>query len=335
VVQAVARAALGALLGLAAANGASAQALTKVSFGTDWLAQAEHGGFYQAVAAGIYKKHGLDVTIRMGGPSMNVVQNIAAGVVDFQLGSESFFPLNFVEQKVPVTTVAAFFQKNPRAILTHPGQGLDSLEALKGRPILISASARTGFWAWLKARYGYADEQIRPYNFSPAPFLADKKLAMQGLLTSEPYSLEKEAGVKPVILLLSDHGFDSYSDLILAQTKLIREKPQVVKAFVEASIEGWYSYLYGDPSLGNALILKENPEMTVDRLAVAIQLMKQYGIVDSGDSLTLGIGAMTEARWRGFVESIRGEGIYPADLDWKKAYTTEFVNKRYAITLKK
>lgn len=319
-----------AVLLLAAAS-AAAQTPTRVTFGTDWLAQAEHGGFYQAQATGLYRKHGLEVVIRQGGPQMNVVQNIAAGVVDFQLGSESFFPLSFVEQNVPVVTVAAFFQKNPRALLTHPGQGNDSLEALKGKPIMISASARTGFWAWLKARYGYADEQIRPYNFSLAPFLADKRAIQQGFLTSEPFSMEKEGGVKPVILLLSDHGFDSYSDLVLAQIKLVRERPQVVQAFVDASIEGWYAYLYGDPAPGNALILKDNPEMTQDRLDSAIRLMKQYGIADSGDSLQLGLGAMTEAKWKSFFESIQAQGIYPANLDWRKAFVTDFVNKRHAI----
>jgi NitT/TauT family transport system substrate-binding protein len=325
----------GALAGALAASPAFSQGLTKVTFGTDWLAQAEHGGFYQAVATGLYAKAGLDVTIRQGGPQANVAQNIAAGVVDFQMSSEAFFPLNFVQEKIPVTTVAAFFQKNPRVLISHPGQGHDTLEQIKGKPVLISASARTGYWAWLKARYGYTDDQVRPYTFNMGPFLADKKAIQQGFITSEPYSIEQEGKFKPHLILIADHGFESYSTMVHAQVKTIRERPKLVQAFIDASIEGWYSYMYGDPKPGNDLILKENREMTADRLANSIAMMKQYGIVDSGDSLNLGIGAMTEARWGAFVDSIKDTGLYPANIDWKQAFTLEFVNKRHAIQMRK
>jgi NitT/TauT family transport system substrate-binding protein len=326
------------MLGTAAALAAPAvlaQARPRVTFGTDWLAQAEHGGFYQALARGFYTRAGLDVTIRQGGPQVNVTQNIAAGVVDFQMGSEAFFPLSFVQEKVPVTTVAAFFQKNPRVLISHPGQGNDRLEDLKGKPILISAAARTGFWAWLKARYGYTDAQIRPYTFNMTPFLADKRAIQQGFVTSEPYSIEREGGFKPHLILIADHGFESYSTMVLAQRRTIRERADVVRAFVNASIEGWYDYMYGDPKPGNDLILRENREMNQAQLDFSIDAMKRFGIVDSGDSVSRGIGAMTEARWGAFWESIKDTGLYPADLAWRDAFTTEFVNRRHAIDMRK
>ncbi|MBI3515272.1 MAG: ABC transporter substrate-binding protein [Proteobacteria bacterium] len=317
-------------------GGAHGQAaLTKVTFGTDWLAEAEHGGFYQALAAGIYKKHGLDVTIRQGGPNLNILQNVAAGVVDFQMTQEPFFLFSNVKENIPVEALGAFFQKSARVLMTHPGQGNDTLEQLKGKPVLISASARNGFWLWLKGKYGYTDDQIRPYNFNSAPFLADKKAAQQGLLTSEPYSVEKEGGFKPHVLLLADFGYQDYNNLVIAQSKLVRERPQVVQAFIDASIEGWYSYLYGDPKPGNELILKENKDMTPDLIASAIALTKQYGLADSGDTLTLGIGAMTEAKWQAIFDSAASTGLFPANLEWKKAFTTAFVNKKHGIDLKK
>jgi NitT/TauT family transport system substrate-binding protein len=308
---------------------------TKVTFGTDWLAEAEHGGFYQALATGLYKKHGLDVTIRQGGPNLNVVQNAAAGVVDFQLTQEPFFLFSNVQQNIPVEAVAAFFQKSSRVLISHPGQGSDTLEQLKGKPILISASARNGFWLWLKAKYGYTDDQIRPYNFNSAPFLADKKSAQQGLLTSEPYSIEKEGGFKPHVILLADHGYQDYNNLIIVRTKLTREQPQIVQAFIDASIEGWYDYLYGDPRPGNALILKDNKDMTPELIASAIALTKQYGIVDSGDALMLGVGAMTDAKWQAIFDGASSAGLYPASLDWHKGFTTAFVNKKHGMELKK
>ena len=431
------------LLALAVAP-AAARAEDKVSFITDWTAEAEHGGFYQAVATGIYKKYGLDVTLRQGGPSMNTGQMLAAGAVDMRMGASSGNALNYVKEgvpavvvaaifqkepsilmahpgvgndslaalkgkpiaisnatvntwwkflaakfgyadsqirpytfnnapflvdknlvqqgyltsepyaiekeggfkpvifllsnvkeNIPVVAVAAFYQKSSRVLITHPGQGNDTLEQLKGKPILLSASARNGFWLWLKAKYGYTDDQIRPYNFNAAPFLADKSSAQQGLLTSEPYTIEKEGGFKPVVILLADHGYQDYNNLVMATSKLTRERPEIVQAFIEASIEGWNSYLFGDPGPGNALILKQNREMTPELIASAIALTKQYGLADSGDAAKLGIGAMSDAKWQAIFDGAVAAGLYPATLDWHKAFTTAFVNQGHGLAVKK
>jgi NitT/TauT family transport system substrate-binding protein len=301
-----------------------------VNFGTDWKAEAEHGGFYQAIATGIYKKHGLEVNLRPGGPQVNHAQLLAAGVLDFNIASNSFVPLNFVRENIPMVAVAAIFQKDPSVLIAHPGQGADSLAALKGRPIMIGSDTRVTSWQFLKQKFGYTDDQIRPYTFSVAPFLVDPKAIQQGYLTSEPFIIEKE-GVKPVVLLLADTGYSSYGGLIETSAKLAKEKPDLVQRFVDASIEGWYSYLHGDPVPGNALIRKDNPEMTDALLAYGIDKMKQYGIVDSGDAKANGIGAMTEARWKDFFESMAKAGLYPAEMDWQKAYTLQFVNKKVGM----
>jgi NitT/TauT family transport system substrate-binding protein len=320
-----------AVIGLAG----PAAAQTKLTLGTDWLAEAEHGGFYQAIAKGFYAKHGLDVTIRMGGPQSNPEQAIAIGLVDVQMTSGSFGVLNLVKQNIPVVAVAALFQKDPQVLIAHPGAGNDSLAAMKGKPIMISAGARNGYWLFLKAKFGFTDDQIRPYNFQMAPFLADKSAIQQGFVTSEPYQIERVSGIKPVVHLLADAGYASYCDLLLVQTKLVKAKPELVRAFVEASIEGWYSYIYDDPSPGNALIRAANPDMTDDTIANAIRLMKQYGLVDSGDSLTLGIGAMTDARWKSFFDTAVAAGVQKPDLNWRAGYTLDFVNHRHAIGMRK
>ena len=307
-----------------------AAALDKVTLATNWKAEAEHGGFYQAIATGIYKRYGLDVTLRMGGPQVNNPQLLAAGVVDFNVGSSSFAALNYVKAKVPMVTVAAMFQKDPQVLLSHPGQGNDTLAALKGKPILIAPAARLTFWNFLKVRFGYTDSQIRTYTFNTAPFLADKKAIQEGYLTSEPFTLRK-AGVSPVVHVLADHGFDSYSTTIECSWKLVRENPDRVRRFVDASIEGWYSYLYGDPKPANALIRRDNPEMTDELLAYGREAMKRHGVVDSGDAKTLGIGAMTDARWQRFAADMIKAGVYPANLDWKRAYTLQFVNRKVGV----
>jgi NitT/TauT family transport system substrate-binding protein len=310
-----------------------AQAPTKVTLGTNWKAQAEHGGFYQALAAGIYAKHGLDVTIRMGGPQVNHSQLLAAGAIDFNMGADTFNALNYVKNNVPMVCVAAIFQKDPRVLIAHPGQGNDSLPALKGKPILIAASSRATYWQYLKAAYGYSEDQVRPYTFNIAPFLADKTAIQQGFLTSEPLQMEK-AGVKPVVMLLADSGYASYANTIETSWKRVTEEPDLVQRFVNASIEGWYSYLYKDPSPGNALIKKDNPDMSDEQITYSIGKIKQYGMIDSGDATKGGIGAMSDDRYKAFHKAMTQAGMYPADLDLSKAYTLRFVNKGYGLNLK-
>lgn len=304
--------------------------LEKVTFGTDWKAQAEHGGFYQAVARGLYARHGLDVTIRQGGPQVNHSQLLAAGRLDFNMSPNSFLPLNFVMEGIPVVSVAALFQKDPQVLIAHPGQGNDSLAALKGKPILIGTDTRVGSWLFLKSRFGYTDDQIRTYTFNVAPFLADRKAVQQGYLGSEPFVIEQQ-GVKPVVHLLADAGYASYAAVIQTRAKTIAERKDVVQRFVDASIEGWASYLRDDPSPAHALIKQANPEMTDALLAFGRGKLIEHQMVTGGDAGRLGIGAMTEARWKQFFETMAAQGLYPKDLDWKKAYTLEFTNKRVGM----
>ena len=317
--------ALGAALALCRVTAAET-----INFGTDWKAEAEHGGFYQAIATGIYQRHGLEVTLRPGGPQVNHAQLLAAGVLDFNIASNSFVPLNFVHENVPMVAVAAIFQKDPSVLIAHPGQGEDSLAALKGRPIMIGSDTRVTSWQFLKQKFGYTDDQIRPYSFSVAPFLADPRAIQQGYLTSEPFMIEKE-GVHPVVMLLADAGYQGYGALIETSDKLVRDKPDLVQRFVDASIEGWYSYLYGDPTPGNALIKHDNPEMTDALIAYGIAKMKESGVIDSGDAKSGGIGAMNEARWRDFFAAMAKAELYPAEMDFRRAFTVQFVNKKVGM----
>ena len=306
----------------------------KLTFQSNWRAQAEHGGYYQAVATGIYAKYGLDVTVRPGGPQINNPQLLVANAIDFSMGSDSFNGLNFVRNNIPLVVVASIFQKDPRILMAHPGQGNDSLAAMKGKPILIASASRNNYWQFLRAKYGYTDDQIRAYTFNMAPFLADKSTIQQGFLTSEPLKAQK-AGVKPVIHLLADQGYVSYATTLETRSQLVKERPDVVQRFVNATIEGWYSYLYGDRTAANALIQKDNPEMDSEQLAYSHAKMLEHGIVDSGDAHQLGIGAMTDARWKEFADTMVKAGAYPADIDVTKGYTLQFVNKGHGMNLKR
>ena len=306
----------------------------KVTFGLDWKAEAEYGGYYQAVANGIYAKHGLDVTIQEGGPQVNHTQLLLAGRLDFNITGNGFLALNFVKENIPFRTIAAMFQKDPSVLISHPGEGNDSFPALKGKPIMISADTRVGWWNFIKAKFGYSDSQIRPYTFNLAPFLADKTAIQQGYLGSEPFSIKEEAHFDPVVLLIADAGFQGYASLIATSDKKIEQQPDLVKRFIDASIEGWYSYLNGDPAPGNALIKQANPEMNDALIAYGISSMKMHGILDSGDAATMGIGAMTAARWVDFYQTTSDQGLYPKGLDVTKAYTLKFVDQKVGLDIK-
>ncbi|WP_337188805.1 ABC transporter substrate-binding protein [Phenylobacterium sp.] len=302
-----------------------ADAPVVIRFATDWRAQAEHGGFYQALASGEYAKRGLDVRMVQGGPGVNVPQLLASGAVDLGMGSNSFIVMNLAQQDVPVKAVAAFMQKDPQVLIAHPDAGVNSIADLKGRPILLADASVTAFWTWLKAKYGFTDSQVRKYTFNAAPFLADKRAVQQGYVTSEPYTIEKEAGLKPRVFLLADEGYPGYATMVLATDSLIAKNPAAVRAFVEASAQGWRDYLDSDPAAADALIRKDNPEMTPDVLTQAREKLKSYRIVEGEEGLPL--GAMTDARWKAFFDVASSQGVYPKTLDPKRAYTLEFVGK--------
>ena len=314
-----------ALTALVLAVSAEAAPPTRIVFVTDWKAQAEHGGFYEALALGLYKKRGLDVVIREGGPSVNVAQLLAGGAADFGIGSNSFVALNLVKAGVPVRAVMAVFQKDPTILMTHPRSDVRKLAELRGKPIMISDTSITAMWPWLKAKYGFEDSQIRKYTFNLAPFLVDKNAVQEGYLTSEPYTVQTQAHFKPQVFLLADNGYAVYSNLVLAPQKWIDKKPAAVQAFYDAARDGWREYLNGDARPANALIKRDNPEMTDALIAQAIGKMKSYGIVLSGDAKTFGIGAMTGPRWRNICASSVAEGLYDKTLPCEKAYDLSFM----------
>jgi NitT/TauT family transport system substrate-binding protein len=313
---------------------AAAQALDKVAFGTNWVAEAEHGGFYQAFADGTYRKYGLDVTIVPGGPSVNNRILLPVGKIDFFLSANTLQAFDAIEQNVPTIEVAALFQKDPQVLIAHPDQGVNTFEDLKNLTLFVSNEGVASYYQWLKADYGFKDAQVKPYTFNAQPFLADKKSAMQGYVTSEPFAIEKEAKFKPKVFLLADQGFSAYSTLIETRRDLVAKKPDLVQRFVDASIIGWYNYIYNDNAPANALIKKQNPEMSDDLLAYSVAKMKEYGIVDSGDARTIGIGAMTDARMKDFFDKMVRAGVAKPGLDYHKGYTLQFVDKKVGLDLR-
>ncbi|HET9751053.1 MAG TPA: ABC transporter substrate-binding protein [Casimicrobiaceae bacterium] len=309
-----------------AAVPARAQTLEKIVFSTDWLAQAEHGGFYQAVAQGIYRKYGLDVEIRQGGPQVNGLQLLAAGRLDVAM-ADALQVLSAVERKVPLVAIAATFQKNPTVIIAHPG--VTNLAELKGKPIAIGAASNTTFWPWLRERYGFTDAQKRPYAFSVQPFLAEPGLSQQGFATSEPFSIEK-AGVKPVVFLLADLGYPPYSQALVVTRTTLSARNDALTRFVRASAEGWKRYL-ADPAPGNALIKRANPQMSDELLAYGVAKMREYGIVDGGDAKTRGLLTMTAARWKATESFLRKAGLARSGVDYGRAYTLGIVDRVHVL----
>jgi NitT/TauT family transport system substrate-binding protein len=322
-----------ALVAALGAGAAGAQDLTPVTFGTNWLAQAEHGGFYQSVADGTYAECGLDVTIVSGGPQVNNRALLLADRIQFHMGGDLLQAFTAVEEGVPVVAVAATFQKHPQVILAHPGVD-DTWEELRDLTLLIGDNGFASYYQWMIAAHGFTVEQRQPYTFNPAPFLADTQVGMQGFLSSEPYVVEREGGFTPNVFLIADAGYATYATTIETMAATIENSPEVVECFVNGSILGWYNYLYGDNAAANALILEANPDMTQDKIDYAIAKMIEYGIVDSGEALTLGIGAMTEETVEEFYQAMVDAGVVSDGIDWRAAFTTQFVNQGLGLDLR-
>jgi NitT/TauT family transport system substrate-binding protein len=324
---------IGALLS-GFAESALAQQLDKVRFGTNWVAEPEHGGFYQALADGTYRQYGLDVTIVPGGPQINNRILLPVGKLDFFMSANLLQAFDAVAQKVPTISVAAMFQKDPQVLIAHPDAGVENFEDLKKLTLFVSKEGIATYFQWMKSEFGFSEAKVKPYTFNPQPFLTDSNSAMQGYVTSEPYAIEKQAGFKPKIFLLADYGFDTYSTLIETRRDLVENQPDLVRRFVEASIVGWYRFLYGDNAPARALIRKDNPEMTDELIAYSVDKLKGYGIVDSGDTLKLGIGAMTDARVQSFFDKMARAGVVDRAIDFRKSYTLQFVDKGVGIDLR-
>lgn len=324
------------LLALGALACASALAQDKVTFATNWKAQAAHGGFYQAVADGTYKKYGLEVTIQQGGPQVNNRPLLPAGRIDFLMTGNLLHSFDNVKNGVPTVVVAAVFQKDPQALIAHPGQGYESFAALKNAPVaLIAKDGQFSWWQWLKVTHGFKDEVLKPYNYNLGPFLANPKSIQQGYSVAEPIYVQNQGKFKSVVHLLADHGFSTYSTLIEARTETVKAKPDLVQRFVDASIVGWVNYLYGNRQAAAALMMKDNPEMTEAEMEASVALMKQQGIVDSGEALQGGIGAMSQARINDFYAQMVKAGLYKAgEVDLSKVAALQFVNKKVGLDQK-
>ena len=335
--RALAHVALAALLVWPLLPAAEPAQLEHVVFATNWRAQAGHGGFYQALVDGTYARFGLDVTIVQGGPQVNNRPLLPAGRIDFLMTGNLLHSFDNLKNGVPTQVVAAIFQRDPQALIAHPGQGYERFERLKDAPVvLVAKDGQFTWWQWLKATQGFRDEQLRPYNFNLGPFLANPRAVQQGYSIAEPIYVRQQGGFEPVVHLLADHGFDTYSTLIEARTQMIGQRPDLVQRFVDASILGWYSYLYGDHRAADAMMLRENPEITVGEIDASVALMKRYGIVDSGEALRVGIGAMDPSRIRHFFESMVDAGLYRAnEIDPEAVAAPQFVNKGVGLEVKR
>lgn len=316
------------------AAAASAQTLTPFRFGTNWVAQAEHGGFYQSMVDGTYAACGLDVSIVPGGPQVNNRALMIAGRLEGFMGGNTMEAFDAVKEEIPILIVAASFQKEPQVLLTHPGVAKEFTD-LKSLTLLIGDAGYASYYQWMISKFGFSGDQRRPYTFNVAPFIADKNTGQQGYVTSEPFAIEREGGFKPDVWVLADLGFETYSTTIEVKRATVETMPEAVQCFVDGTALGWVNFLYGDNAAALAKIKEDNPDMSDDQLAFSIAAMKEYGIVDSGDALTMGIGAMNPERMKRFYDEMVASGVMPAGIAIEKAYTTEFVNKGVGIDRKK
>ncbi len=323
------------VLAALAASPLAAQELDKVSFGTNWFAQGGHGGWYQAVADGTMAKFGIELDIQSGGPQVNNRPMLPAGQLDFLMAGNLLLSFDNVRNEIPTVVVAAFFQKDPQILMAHKGAYKDFADLVNAPKVLVSRDGQISYWQWMVKEHGFTEEQVRPYSYNLAEFLTDKTIVQQGYGTSEPLYAAKE-GAEPESFLLADYGWNTYSTTVEARTEMVEANPDLVQRFVDASIIGWYTYLYGDATLGNEAIIAANPEYTVELLNEEIEAMKALGIVDAGGALSKGIGAVSLDQVAAFYDLAVDAGILEAgSVDVAKVATDAFVNKGVGLDLRK
>ncbi len=303
---------------------APAHAAESIRFGLNWLPQAEHCGFYEAKEKGLYTAAGLDVTLEPGGPDKNVPLSVAAGKLELGMGS-SFTTFNLLKEGVAAETIAAFFQKDPQTLVAHAGQGVSTLEDLKGKPIMIAKFSQFEFWQFLKTKYGFSDDDIRPYTYSAAPFLADPKAVQQGYITEDALLLGKELPEPPVSILLADYGYQNYASTVFGTKAYLEAHKDAVKAFVKATAEGYRLCVTGDYDAAKKAVMAANPDHSAELFDFKIKQMVERGLVAGGDAEGGKIGAMTEARWKDFFDTMAASGVYPADTDYKAVYSLDYL----------
>jgi len=304
----------------------AAQAADKVALAANWLAEAEHGGFYQALADGTYARYGLDVAILPGGPQKNNRLLLAAGKVDFYMGDNIIGQFSALSENIPIVTVAALFQKDPLVLMSHPGAGFDRFEDLPKAKAYVGLATLTTLLPWMEKKWGFVRKNAAPYNYNSAPFIADKNSIQQGYATSEPFAIARDGGFAPNVFLLADHGYETYSTTIETRRDLLEKNPDLVRRFVEASILGWVHYLHGDNAAANAAIKAQNPDMDDALIGFSIAQMKKFGIVESGDALTRGVGAIDFARVQRHYAEMAEAGAAAKGLDLAKGFDLRFVN---------
>jgi NitT/TauT family transport system substrate-binding protein len=290
---------------------AEAQAATpqlfKVTLQLDWVAEPEHGGFYQALAKGYFKEAGLDVTILEGGQNAFVMQKLATGKVDIGQ-ADSTNTLIAIAQGLPVIQIGAVFQNDPSVLMLHADNPVKRFEDLDGKTIM--ARPEWAFLLYLKYKY-HINFNLIPQEFSVANFIADKNFIQQGYYTAEPYYIVKGGAKYPKFLFAWDAGFDAYT-AIVANRPWAERNPDKLRAFMAAYIRGEKDYIEGDPTPAHDIMKRLNKNDTDDFLAFCRKMMIDGGLVTGrnakDDSQT---GRITPERFAIQIRQLEDLGIIP------------------------
>ena len=303
----------------------------RLRFAIEGKPTAAHGGFYQALANGAYRRRGLTVQVIICPPGVRTPQLLASNMAELGWGSSSFVPMNLIAEGAPVRAVAAFFQKDPQILMAHPEPGLTGISSLVGHPFIISDPSAAGAWIWLKHKYGFRDDQLIDDPDNPATFFENGRSVSEGNLIVDPWRVQRDGGFDPRVFLLADEDYASYGGLVLAPISFARDNATALRSFIAATAEGWRDYIRGEQAAvaaAEALIQRDNPELTPESLHQARQAMRVRGIVDGGDAALYGFGAMTADRWQAFFNAAAAAGIYRPELNWRLAYTNQYLPGR-------
>ncbi len=288
---------------LAAACGGPSADTGLLRVQTDWFAQPEHGGYYQAWAGGGYDAAGLEVEIIQGGPNALPLQSVARGRATFGF-SRADDVIAAIDRGMPLVIVAATLQRDPQALMFHADDPAETWEDLDGRRVMAMPGS---IWIDYLEHHFEVNLEIVSLDYGLGRFLADPELIQQCFISNQPFYARGE-GVEVKTWLIAETGYDPYHALF-AHRDFVRENPETVTRFLRASEQGWREYLEGDPSPADEIILRRNAAMSPEFIDYARQTMRRLNLVTGNPEDGESIGRLDRDRTENLLREMRAMGV--------------------------
>lgn len=284
-----------------------AKPLEHVSLQLKWEHQFQFAGYYAAKEKGFYDQAGLDVSIREGKPGIDPIETVIQGDADFGVGTSEL--VLHSAQGIPVVVLGVIFQHSPLNLMTLAESEIDNIHKLAGKNLMVEPSSAE-LIAYLRCEgMSENDFTISEHSFNTQDLLFGRVAAMSVYITDEPYELET-AGVNYNLFTPRMCGIDFYGDNFFTMKTTLAHSPKVVKAFRNASIEGWKYAMNNVEEMIQIIHERYSTRHSKDHLRYEARMMKELMQPELIEP-----GYMNAGRWAHIAETYDKLGLLPEKFD--------------------